>query len=138
MVSQLTALQSPTSNDINQEISKFTKEMPTDTRLTTTPYISQVEKEAVIENCFKYDTVEEIINALEAEGSKFSLHCKNKILSASPTAVKITLELLRRASTLSLAECLVLERQLWATDLVGALITSSIKTVKLICLLGHP
>ncbi|EPB87732.1 hypothetical protein HMPREF1544_05513 [Mucor circinelloides 1006PhL] len=117
MVSQLTALQSPTSNDINQEISKFTKEMPTDTRLTTTPYISQVEKEAVIENCFKYDTVEEIINALEAEGSKFSLHCKNKILSASPTAVKITLELLRRASTLSLAECLVLERQLWATDL---------------------
>ncbi|KAK4519475.1 uncharacterized protein ATC70_009711 [Mucor velutinosus] len=117
MVSQLTGLQSPNSSAINQEISNFTEDLPTEVRLTTTPDISQLEKQTIIENCFKYDTVEEIISALELEGSKFALHCKNKILSASPTAVKITLELLCRASTLSLAECLVLERQLWVTDI---------------------
>ena len=120
MVSQLTCLQSPSSNTINQEISNFAEDLPTDARLTTTSDISQSEKQAVVENCFKHDTVEEIVHALELEGSKFALHCKNKILSASPTAVRITLELLRRASTLSLAECLVLERQLWTTDIVSA------------------
>ncbi|KAL9557432.1 hypothetical protein MBANPS3_001372 [Mucor bainieri] len=117
MVSQLTALKSPNSNDIDQEISNFAEEPPAGARLTATPDISQSEKQAVVENCFKYDTVEEILEALELEGSTFALHCKLKILAASPTAVKITLELLRRASSLSLAECLVLERQLWATDI---------------------
>ncbi|GAN06505.1 3-hydroxyisobutyryl-CoA hydrolase, mitochondrial [Mucor ambiguus] len=117
MVRQLTDLQSPSSSDINQKIGSFTEDLPTDAPLTTTPDISQSEKQAVVENCFKYDTVEEIVNALEMEGSRFALHCQSKILSASPTAVKITLELLRRASTLSLAECLVLEHQLWTTDI---------------------
>ncbi|KAL0142082.1 ClpP/crotonase-like domain-containing protein [Mucor lusitanicus] len=117
MVSQLTGLRSSDSNAINQEISNFTEDLPTVTRLTTTLDISQSEKQTLVENCFKYDTVEEIINALELEGSKFALRCRSKILSASPTAVKITLELLRRASSLSLSECLVLERQLWATDI---------------------
>ncbi|CEP19360.1 hypothetical protein [Parasitella parasitica] len=118
MVQHLTSLNMPSLHEIQQETRKFTEEMPTTVRLTSTPYISQHEKETVIEHCFKFDTVEEIVAALEAEGSKFSLACKAKILAASPVATKVTLELLRRAPSLSLTECLFLERHLWAIDIV--------------------
>lgn len=120
MIAHLTRLHSPSLSDLDQEITKFTEELPADARLTSTPEITQMEKQAVIESCFKFDTVEEIVSALDAEGSTFSLHCKNKILRASPTAVKITLELFRRSASMALDECLVLEYQLWNMEMVSA------------------
>ncbi|CEP19359.1 hypothetical protein [Parasitella parasitica] len=117
MVHHLTTLESPSVDVIDQELDKFTEALPTDPRLTTSNGISQQEKHQVVEHCFKFDTVEEIIDALEQEGSKFSLSARDKILLGSPSAVKITLELYRRASCLSYTDCLLLERKLWSIDM---------------------
>ncbi|KAI8645944.1 ClpP/crotonase-like domain-containing protein [Parasitella parasitica] len=117
MTEHLASLDTPSLHEIQQEICKFTEELPAVGRLTSTPSISQHEKQSIIENCFKFDTVEEIVAALDTEGSQFSLACKSKILAGSPLAIKVTLELLRRASSLSLTECIFLESHLWKKDL---------------------
>ncbi|CAO0800688.1 unnamed protein product [Mucor circinelloides] len=119
MVHHLTSLGTSNKAKIKQEMNKFTESLPSSDRLSTTPDISQSEKHALVEHCFKYNTVGEIINALDKEGSRFSLAAKDKILLGSPLAVKLTLELLRKASDLSFKECALLERKLWTLN-IGA------------------
>ncbi|OAD79235.1 hypothetical protein PHYBLDRAFT_176636 [Phycomyces blakesleeanus NRRL 1555(-)] len=65
-----------------------------------------------IDNCFKYDTVEEIIAALTKDGSEFALNTKADLLKRSPTAIKVTLEQMRIGSTLGIAQCLKMEYKL--------------------------
>ncbi|KAI9015839.1 ClpP/crotonase-like domain-containing protein [Phycomyces nitens] len=68
-----------------------------------------------IDNCFKYDTVEEIIGALKKDGSEFALKTKADLLARSPTALKVTLEQMRIGSTLGVAQCLKMEYKLLQT-----------------------
>jgi enoyl-CoA hydratase len=75
---------------------------------------------AVIDSCFKPNTVEGIIDALSAEGSDFALETRDNLLHKSPTSMKISLELMRRGKEASsLAEVLVLEYRLSQACMAG-------------------
>ena len=63
-----------------------------------------------IDRAFGFNTVEEIIAALEQDGSDFARETLKALADKSPTALKVTLELLRRArGSKSLRECLIRE-----------------------------
>src|SRR5699024_4300689 len=59
------------------------------------------------------DTVEAIIESLEADGSEFATKTKETILSKSPVSTKVTLKQLNDGAGKTLEECL-------ATDLILA------------------
>ncbi|EKS39516.1 enoyl-CoA hydratase/isomerase family protein [Afipia broomeae] len=64
----------------------------------------------LIDRAFAHDTVEEIVTALKGDGSDFALAALKALSEKSPTALKVTLELLRRArNSKSLKECLIRE-----------------------------
>ncbi|GED02270.1 enoyl-CoA hydratase/isomerase family protein [Bacillus atrophaeus] len=66
-----------------------------------------------IDHHFRYDTLEEILQSLESEGSDFSVNVKKLLLSKSPFSLKITLKQLIDGKHKTLEEC-------FATDLVLA------------------
>ncbi|MDX3927039.1 MAG: enoyl-CoA hydratase/isomerase family protein [Shinella sp.] len=62
---------------------------------------------AAIDRCFRFDTVEEIIDALAREASDFAAGTRETMLRRSPTSLKLALRLLRRGRrSAGLAECL--------------------------------
>ncbi|KAJ3147559.1 hypothetical protein HDU86_007957 [Geranomyces michiganensis] len=63
----------------------------------------------LIDRCFKYNTIEEIIEALEKESSSFAKKTIGVIKSQSPTSLKVTLEQLRRGRKQSFADCFQME-----------------------------
>lgn len=65
------------------------------------------QQRALIDSAFAYNNVEEIVTALEHDGSDFALVTLKAMVDKSPRGLKVTLKLLRlaRAST-SLEECL--------------------------------
>jgi len=64
----------------------------------------------VIDACFRYDSVEEILAALRADGGEFAGKTADLLETRSPTSLKMTLELMRRgARCASLAEDLEME-----------------------------
>ena len=64
----------------------------------------------LIDRAFAFDTVEEIVAALERDGSEFARATLATLAEKSPRGLKVTLELIRRARTSkSLRECLVRE-----------------------------
>lgn len=65
---------------------------------------------AEIDTLFRYDTIEEILAALDREGSAFARAALQTLRTKSPTSLKVTLRLLRMArTTASLQQCLVNE-----------------------------
>lgn len=65
---------------------------------------------AQIDRAFAHDTVEAIVAALKQDGSEFALATLRALSEKSPTALKVTLQLLRRArGSKSLKESLVRE-----------------------------
>jgi len=64
-----------------------------------------------IERCFKYDTVEEIIEALKAEKDdvEFAQQTLKTLSHLSPLSLKVTLMQVRMGATQDLAECLKME-----------------------------
>jgi enoyl-CoA hydratase len=74
----------------------------------------------VIDACFKANTVEEIVDALAADGSDFALSTRDALLAKSPTSLKISLELMRRGrQASSLAEVLLMEYRLSQACMAG-------------------
>lgn len=71
---------------------------------------SILNKKATINACFSKDSVEEIIQAFEAEASKDGNGWINPVLEglkrSSPSGLKITLKSIREGRNQSLAECL--------------------------------
>lgn len=57
--------------------------------------------------------MEEILQSLIEDGSKFALGCVKSILRGSPTSLKVMMESLRRAENLSYNECIRMEFRLW-------------------------
>jgi enoyl-CoA hydratase len=53
---------------------------------------------AEIDSCFHFDSIEEIIAALQASGSEFAQKTLAVMRQKSPTSMKVTLRLLRRAA----------------------------------------
>ncbi|KAI7900649.1 ClpP/crotonase-like domain-containing protein [Cokeromyces recurvatus] len=63
-----------------------------------------------IDRCFAFDSVEEIISALDKEKSTtWTRETKQKIVSMSPTSLKVTLKALRKARKMTFVECLEME-----------------------------
>ncbi|CAO3609280.1 unnamed protein product [Cunninghamella echinulata] len=63
-----------------------------------------------IDRCFKYNTIEEIIHALDSEKqTSWTRETKHKLLSMSPTSLRVTLKTLRKSKSISLIDCLKLE-----------------------------
>lgn len=64
----------------------------------------------LIDQAFAHDTMEAIVGALKQDASEFAAATLKALFEKSPTALKVTLELLRRArSSKSLRECLIRE-----------------------------
>ncbi len=92
------------------------KETSADVRATLATYAVTESQAPVaahraqIDKAFAHDTVEAIVAALEEDGSDFARATLKALSEKSPTALKVTLELLRRArKSKSLKECLVRE-----------------------------
>ncbi|WP_111399625.1 enoyl-CoA hydratase/isomerase family protein [Humitalea rosea] len=66
----------------------------------------------VIDRCFGQPDVPDILAALEADGSDWAMSQARAMRRVSPTALFVTLELLRRGMALDLAGCLAMERTL--------------------------
>ncbi|WP_307894593.1 enoyl-CoA hydratase/isomerase family protein [Bacillus swezeyi] len=66
-----------------------------------------------IDHHFRFDTLEEILQSLESEGSDFSVDVKKRLLSKSPFSLKITLKQLAGGKQKTMEEC-------FATDLMLA------------------
>lgn len=59
---------------------------------------------AWIDGCYAFDTAEEIVGALQSNGGQAAAQAAKSVLAKSPTAVKVTLESLRRARGLGTLE----------------------------------
>ncbi|MFN7008612.1 MAG: enoyl-CoA hydratase/isomerase family protein [Allorhizobium sp.] len=57
------------------------------------------DNRALIDRCFAFDTVEEILAALDADESDFATKAKATMLTKSPISLKVTLALLRAGRT---------------------------------------
>lgn len=70
---------------INQTLEEFSEQVPSN-------HISALggEKRQIIDECFSKESVEEVLQALEQNGSEFALKTKNTILDRCPTSVKVT------------------------------------------------
>lgn len=78
------------------------------------------ERRAVIDRCFRFDTLEEIVAALVAEPDDWAAAALELLLTRSPTSLKISLAALRAARGLaSLEDCLRLEFRLVCRILDG-------------------
>ena len=67
----------------------------------------------IINRCFQYDRVEDIVFTLKMEKSDFAKDCLSCIAGRSPTSLKIMLMLIRDARNRSLGECLEAEYPFW-------------------------
>ncbi len=67
---------------------------------------------AVIDRCFAFDTVEEILDALSRDGSNFATETRAILLQKSPTSLRVTLRQLREGRTLDFEDCMRLEYRL--------------------------
>jgi enoyl-CoA hydratase len=77
-------------------------------RFTVPPGESPLEAHRqLIDRCFGFETVEEIVAALDKEKGEFAAQTREIILKRSPTSLKLTLRLLRLGrDSSSLVECL--------------------------------
>lgn len=116
MEDSLIHLENPTRATINKRIEEFA------VKADHVPLSNTLhgEHRAIIDTCFRFDTVGEILRALEKEGSKFSLDAIDQICDGSPLAIALTLEQLRRASSMSLAECTQMEYNSWQISPVSS------------------
>lgn len=112
---RLAELDNATHDMVNQAIEEFSAELDNESTFTLSGEIRQA-----IDRCFKYDTVGEIVAALEKEPETEWTKGTLKLLnSMSPTSLKITLQQLRNGSTLSLAQCFKMEYHLVQKFLQG-------------------
>ena len=72
-----------------------------------------------IDRCFGFDTVEEIVAALEREGTEWAAQTRAGLLRNSPTSLKVTLSQLRQGQRLSFDEALKLEYRMTRAVLDG-------------------
>ncbi|KAK9762685.1 3-hydroxyisobutyryl-CoA hydrolase [Basidiobolus ranarum] len=90
---------------INSTIEKFVSE-PTGHKYSLAKYRD------VIDNCFHFDTMEEIFEALEKDQSEFSKKTLKTLKEMSPTSLKVTLRALRSGRKLDIASCFQMEYHL--------------------------
>ncbi|XP_069143557.1 3-hydroxyisobutyryl-CoA hydrolase-like protein 5 [Solanum lycopersicum] len=99
----LLSIKSGDEDTIRSVINEFSSNIHIDER-------SVLNKLSIINECFSKDSVEEIIESFEAEGSRkgndWILAVLKSLKKASPTALKITLRSIREGRTQTISECL--------------------------------
>ncbi|RIB09845.1 3-hydroxyisobutyryl-coenzyme A hydrolase [Gigaspora rosea] len=65
-----------------------------------------------IDRCFKGDSVEDILKALEQENSAWSRETINTLLRMSPTSLKVALKQLRKGKNMVITDCFKMEYRL--------------------------
>ncbi|CAO3683678.1 unnamed protein product [Umbelopsis vinacea] len=82
--------------------------------LTDTKKIGfEQETRQIIDRCFRYDTVDAILEALDREKpTSFTRETKSKMLHYSPTSLRVILKLLKAGAKMTLGECLKMEYDL--------------------------
>ncbi|KAG0737458.1 hypothetical protein G6F57_003367 [Rhizopus arrhizus] len=112
---RLAELENPTHDMINQAIEEFSAELENETTFSLSGSIRQS-----IDRCFKYDTIAEIVKAIEKEEeSEWKKETLKLLSSMSPTSLKVTLQQIRNGSALSLAQCFKMEYHLVQKFLQG-------------------
>lgn len=112
---RLAELDDATHEMVNSAIEEFSAELETESSFSLAG-----ETREAIDRCFKYDTVEEIMSALEKEPQTAWTEETIKLMKKmSPTSLKVTLRQIRNGSTLSLAQCLKMEYHLVQKFLQG-------------------
>lgn len=117
MEARLAELDHVTHDIIHHAIEEFAVEKDH----TPTTYTLHGQERRTIDSCFKHENMEDVIAALKADGSKFSLDTIETILKRSPSSVKTTHEHIRQGSKLSLKDCLKMEHRLWQTVPVSSI-----------------
>ncbi len=74
---------------------------------------------AMIDRCFAHGRMEDIMAALEAEGGAFAAETADTLRAMSPTSLKLTLKLIRKARTLDLDDCFRMDYRLSQSVLAG-------------------
>ncbi|KAK9474387.1 mitochondrial 37S ribosomal protein mS47 [Dipodascopsis tothii] len=79
---------------VNEAINDFATELPAD-------YVNPLGGAArkTIDDCFKHDSVEKILEALEADGSEFAQKALAAIREKSPTSVRVALRAVREGKS---------------------------------------
>lgn len=104
---RLTELQGGKSTEqlysvINSTIEEFVEDAPKDYK-----FLVSGANRNTVDACFEHETVEEILAALENDGSEFALHTKKTILERSPTSVKVSLAAIRRGKSVDIRQTFV-------------------------------
>ena len=79
---------------------------------STPPAASLTEHRQLIDECFKFDTLENILAALQQQDNEWSTHTLKTLQSKSPMSLKVTLQALRRATKLNFDQCMQMEYRL--------------------------
>ncbi|GAA5814964.1 hypothetical protein MFLAVUS_008467 [Mucor flavus] len=73
------------------------------------------EKLEIIESCFRFNSVELIVEALKRNGTQFAKSCLKSIAGNSPSSLKVNMRTIRRGATKSMSECISYEYRAWHT-----------------------
>ncbi|KAL0083547.1 ClpP/crotonase-like domain-containing protein [Phycomyces blakesleeanus] len=101
---RLSEIENPTHDIVNTAIEEFSAELDQEPNFSMGG-----EVRAAIDRCFKYDTVEEIIGALEKEDSAWGASTLKLLNKMSPTSLKVTLQQLRNGASLSIGQSFKME-----------------------------
>ncbi|CAO3583485.1 unnamed protein product [Absidia cylindrospora] len=107
---RLAELETSSHDDVNGVIEEFSSEIHQEA-----PYSLGGGIRAAIDRCFKYNTMEEIIDAVQKEQDTNPVWAKETLKSLntmSPTSLKVSLRSLRRGGDLTIAQCFQMEFQL--------------------------
>ncbi|KAI8619896.1 ClpP/crotonase-like domain-containing protein [Chytriomyces sp. MP71] len=98
----LADLESDDLTDVNMALEKFSEPLSQD---VWRKWSLGGEVANAINRTFKFNTVEEIVDALKKEDSEWANKTLKELEAVSPTSLKVTLEQLRRGKTLDFASC---------------------------------
>ncbi|KAI8086224.1 ClpP/crotonase-like domain-containing protein [Halteromyces radiatus] len=110
---RLTELDTSDHDIINDTINAFASEQLDHPQMKNQHFTLCGDTRRIIDRCFRYDTAEEIVDALEKDGSAFAKAARETILKRGPTSIKITLEHLRRGIHMGITDCMKMEYSLW-------------------------
>jgi enoyl-CoA hydratase len=77
------------------------------------------ERREAIDQCFRFDTVEEIVTALRRRGDAWATQQLETLSRMSPTSMKVTLEEVRRGAGRDIDACLAMEYRLAQACMAG-------------------
>ncbi|KAF9923815.1 hypothetical protein FBU30_006127 [Linnemannia zychae] len=103
---RLSELETDNHDVINMAIEDFVSEPLYDHKYALS------EHRNAIDRCFRFNTVEEIVAALEKEGTPFAQKTLKTLRTVSPTSLKVTLQQIREGANLGIADCFRMEHQL--------------------------